>query len=201
VPRPQDFNIPTSDAAVICRIIKWLSQAAWFKGWFSHGSATPPGSPHGGGLRQLQSHQVGNGNATPPHGGEHRVSPQENALSGIVRVWDERTTTQNREPPEYIPARELACRFRSCLQSEPALINWRIPRKWVQQHYPLFLQAMNVKPVAYKDFAKELAGVMPRKRLEGWSGGKRLWTHRYYLVQDPSTNVVEIAAAKRERAG
>jgi hypothetical protein len=79
------------------------------------------------------------------------------------------------------------------LQSEPPLIGWRIPRGWVQKNYPLFLRALNADPVAYKDFAKEPANVMPRKRLEQWKNGKRLGTHRYYLVQNPATNVVPLA--------
>jgi hypothetical protein len=41
---------------------------------------------------------------------------------------------------------------------------------------------------------------MPRKRLEKWKGGKRMWTHRYYLIEDPAAAVVEIAAAERKRA-
>jgi hypothetical protein len=79
------------------------------------------------------------------------------------------------------------------LQSEPALVSWRISRQWVQQHYLLFCQALNVEPVPYKDFARELADVMPRKRLEQWKDGKRVGTHRYYLVQDPAANVVSLA--------
>jgi hypothetical protein len=65
----------------------------------------------------------------------------------------------------------------------------------VQASYPVFVRALSVEPVPYKDFAKELADVMPRKRLERWSGGKRLWTHRYYLV--PATNVVQIERARQ----
>ena len=79
------------------------------------------------------------------------------------------------------------------MQSEPDLIGWRIPREWVQANYPLFVHALNAEEVPYKDFAHELADVMPRKRLEKWKDGKRVWTHRYYLVQDPATNVVELA--------
>lgn len=108
-------------------------------------------------------------------------------------MWSEQTATDKRGPPEIVTARVLACRFRACLQSEPALIGWRIPRQWVQANYPVFVRALNVELVPYKDFAHELADVMPRKRLEGWSGGKRLWTHRYYLVEDPAQHVVEIA--------
>jgi hypothetical protein len=86
------------------------------------------------------------------------------------------------------------------LQSKSDLITWRIPRQWVQANYPLFVRALNVNPVPYEKFAKDLALAMPRKRLERWEGGKRLWSRRYYLVQDPAANVVEIAAVKRERA-
>ena len=67
----------------------------------------------------------------------------------------------------------------------------------MQANYPLFVRALNVKPVAYKDFAKELAEVMPRKRLEQWSGGKRQWTHRYYLVPDPADAVVDLAKLRK----
>jgi hypothetical protein len=77
--------------------------------------------------------------------------------------------------------------------SQVHFLNFRfIPRQWVQKNYPLFLQALNAEPVAYKDFAKALADVMPRKRLEQWKDGKRLGTHRYYLVQDPAINVVPL---------
>lgn len=117
-------------------------------------------------------------------------------MSEIVRVWKERATTVRGEPQDYISARELACLFRSCLQSEPDLVRWRIPRQWVQANYRLFLNAMNAEPVPYEKFACELAGVMPRKRLEQWKGGKRLWTHRYYLVPDPAASVVQLAVRR-----
>ena len=108
-------------------------------------------------------------------------------------MWEGRTTTVRSEPPDTISVRELACLFRSCLQSEPDLVRWRIPREWVQKNYRLFIDAMNAEPVPYEKFAHELSEVMPRKRLEKWKAGKRLWTHRYYLVEDPATSVVAIA--------
>jgi hypothetical protein len=157
----------------------------------------PPGAPHGGERTVSTTFPTPPGATEPPPCGAGRVSPQDSALSGIVRVWKERATTAQQATPATVPARVLACQFRSCLQSEPALVGWRIPRKWVQSNYPIFCRALNVAQVPYKDFANELAEVMPRKRLEKWSGGKRLWTHRYYLVQDPATSVVEIADHKR----
>jgi hypothetical protein len=63
----------------------------------------------------------------------------------------------------------------------------------VRANYPVFIDAHNVEPFPYKDFANELAEVMPRKRLEQWKGGKRLSTRRYYEVRDPATNMVTLA--------
>ena len=73
---------------------------------------------------------------------------------------------------------------------------------WVRSNYLLFCQAAEVRFVIappYKDFAKELALAMPRKRTWPWRGGKRLKPQTWYDVRDPSTNVVEIAAAERKR--
>src|SRR5262249_41114977 len=151
-------------AHVLRRFLAML--AAWF--------TSSPGAPHGG-------ETVPPGETEPPHGGEIHLSPQQIALSSIARVWKEQATTEIRNLSETVDARMLACRFRACLQSEPALIGWRIPCEWVQDTYPVFCAALNVELIPYKDFAKELAEVMPRKRLEHWEGGKRLGTHRYYL--------------------
>jgi hypothetical protein len=41
---------------------------------------------------------------------------------------------------------------------------------------------------------------MRRKRMEKWSGGKRLSTFTTYQVPDPSAVVVELAVEGRKRA-
>jgi hypothetical protein len=73
----------------------------------------------------------------------------------------------------------------------------------------LLCKALHVEwPPPYKDFARELAGdpgkgrpaLMPRKRGENWREGKRVGTATWYLVPDPAATVVDLAAAKRERA-
>jgi hypothetical protein len=90
----------------------------------------------------------------------------------------------------------LACQFRGCLQSESDLINWGVSTDWVQENYPLFCRALHAVPVPFKDFARELKGVMPKKRHARWKAGKRTGaTRRYYLVRGPATNVVDLAAA------
>lgn len=44
-------------------------------------------------------------------------------------------------------------------------------------------------PPPYKDFARELARVMTRKRIEQWHEGQRLRTATWYLVPRPSTEL------------
>ena len=90
-------------------------------------------------------------------------------------------------------ARELACRFRACLQSEPVLIGWGVTSYWVRSTYPRFCAALNVAPVRYETFAHELAEVMPRRRRYPWKGGKRLKPFFVYGILDPATSVVAIA--------
>jgi hypothetical protein len=127
-----------------------------------------------------------------------RVSPQENALSQIEQLWREQAATEKRELPARVDARVLACQFRSCLQSEPALIGWGVATSWVRETYPMFCEALHVVPVPFKDFARELKTVMPKRRKSLWEAGKRLRTRRFYQVRDPATNVVDLAAARRE---
>src|SRR5262245_60442000 len=46
------------------------------------------------------------------------ASPQETALSRIEDVWEQQATTKKCDSPTIASARELACQFRACLQSE-----------------------------------------------------------------------------------
>jgi len=56
------------------------------------------------------------------------------------------------------------------------------------------------EPPAYKDFAKKLAQLMPRKRRETWREGRRVDTGTWYTIPDPTASVVEFAGAQRKRA-
>ena len=56
-----------------------------------------------------------------------------------------------------------------------------------------------VVPPPYKDFAEQLALLVPRKRKEIWSKGKRIDTFTAYQIPDPAA-VIELAAVERKRA-
>lgn len=66
--------------------------------------------------------------------------------------------------------------------------------------YPRFCEAESaIAPPAWKDFACELKVVMPKKRINSREDGKRIGTQTFYLVPDPASAVVELAAAGRKR--
>ena len=96
---------------------------------------------------------------------------------------------------------DLACLFRNSLQAQPALIGMDLRQRWVRKVYPIFCEAVQVDwwPPPYKDFAHELAELMPRRRREIWSKGKRIETFTVYLVPNPEAAVVE-TVEKLERA-
>ena len=84
-----------------------------------------------------------------------------------------------------------------CLQGQRDLVGFWIDREWVKEHYPLFCRALVVVLRAYKDFAKQLAFLMPRERKEIWNEGRRIMNFTAYRVLDPDAAVVELAQQKR----
>jgi hypothetical protein len=73
--------------------------------------------------------------------------------------------------------KELAVEFRRCLQAQPDLIGMSIHSSWVRTAYPLLCRAQGlVWAPAYKDFAQQLALLMPRRRADIRQGGKRTHT-------------------------
>jgi hypothetical protein len=180
-------------ASMVEQVLRWISPSLQatlpmrllrrFQAWASAKSITAPGAVATVAARNI---------AAP--GAVARVSPQENALSRIEELWREQATTEKRRLPASVDARVLACQFRSCLQSEPALIGQGVSASWVQSTYPLFCRALHVVPLPFKDFASELKAMMPKKRKSRWKGGERVGvTRRYYLVSDPASNVVDLA--------
>jgi hypothetical protein len=153
------------------------------------------------------------GDVEPPHGDVRSVSPpnqappgdvkcstpQEKSLSRISELWKGQATTEKVGSPRVAGARELACLFRSSLQSETVLVGQSVLTDWVREHYPIFCRALHVAAVPFKDFAAELGEVMPKRRHSKWKAGRRLGTHRYYRVPDPTGAMVKLAA-KRRRA-
>lgn len=108
--------------------------------------------------------------------------------SGAQRPW-------RRSP------RDLAFQFMRGLQSHTVLVGMVIHRGWIQRCYEDFCEAQGVMwPPPYKDFARELARLMPRTRKEEWHEGERLRTATWYLVPEPATEVAELAQERRKSA-
>jgi hypothetical protein len=75
------------------------------------------------------------------------------------------------------------------------------PKNYPPGAYPTLCRAQGlVFPPPFKDFAKQLALLMPRTRKDIRQGGKRTHTATLYAVRDPAKSVVELAAVKRKRA-
>jgi hypothetical protein len=173
------------------------------------------------------AHNLGTQHRTRPHtvayqlGTQHRTSPRSMGKQHH-RVEMERFSVPSKllppsnraghEQPELhtvdkrvhteIP-RSWHALFRNSLQAEPALIGVDLHHKWVRKVYPIFCDAVRLDgwswPPPYKDFANELAKLMPRRRREIWSQGQRNGTFTVYLVPNPEAAVVE-TVEKLERA-
>ena len=132
----------------------------------------------------------------PPHCGDTAVHRPEDALSSIELAWQRAAELPRRREPLRSPE-DLALRFRQCMQSHPALVGMGIYATWTRRAYPIFCEAEGVDwPPPYKDFARALKEVMPKKRSDKLLEGKRA-TAIYYRVPDPSAAVVDLALEKK----
>jgi hypothetical protein len=114
------------------------------------------------------------------------------ALDGLVRSWV-------RAALKTASAKELALEFRRAMQAHTSLIGKWLRSEWIRRNYPSFCAALGVSdPPPYKDFAFELAKLMPRKRTwQRCAGGVDAYTA--YRVPDPADAVVVLADEKRKR--
>ena len=90
-----------------------------------------------------------------------RVDRAEEALAAAAHEW---SSTEACNQREGWSAMELARAFHRQLQAEPDLAGCVVHQVWVESNYPVFCRWLRVaSPPPYKDFARELAHVMPRK--------------------------------------
>jgi hypothetical protein len=148
--------------------------------------------------------QCGEVKSTPtPQCGVRKLSPQE-ALEALQEAWRQQAEASPSPDNAQLlrDARWLGGEFRRQLQAQPALIGFSVSSTWVRSNYPLFCRSLSTdwQPPAYTNFAKELAGLMPRRRRDEWRAGKRLGTSTFYDVLDQGEAVVELAGAQRKRA-
>jgi len=155
-----------------------------------------------------EPHTVGAQPEPSPQCGETKLTKLqrgENALRALEQTWRQ----QAEAPPSSESARhlddakKLAGEFRRQIQAQRDLLGLALSStRWVRPNYHLFCQSLGInwqtKP--YKDFARELAHLMPRKRREEWHAGKRLGTATFYGVPDPDEAVVALSNEMRKRA-
>ena len=109
-----------------------------------------------------------------------RQQRAEETLDALARTWAQLASTPQCGQAGSRDPVLLAREFRKCLQAQKALAGFRISSVWISEHYPSFTRAMNVlNPPPYKDFARELALEMRRRRKEYWHNGKRC-TQTFY---------------------
>ena len=148
-------------------------------------------------------HSVGNELEPSPQCGkrsrESKLQLAERALDELEQAWRQKAETAAPDDAWHGDgAKKLARKFRSQLQEHADLIGLGLTSRWIRQRYPLFCQSLGVHwPPPYKDFAKELADLMPRKRYETWRDGARIDTCTSYRIPDPAAAVVTLAGEHR----
>jgi hypothetical protein len=94
-----------------------------------------------------------------------------------------------RSAPQCVAAAALAVESVRELQRYPEMTIKSIRSGWIRSAYPLFCRAHGaIWPPPFKDFAKALGQLMPRKRVERWRRGRRQ-THTVYAMPE---NVVPL---------
>ena len=138
-----------------------------------------------------------------PHCGNSSIERADKTLQALHKVWKQAADAPHGGPlhPWRRSPQDLASVFLKHLQSQPSLIGFGIHRRWIQGCYRHFCEAEGVTwPPPYKDFARELARLMLRKRIEKWQDGQRLSTATYYCVQERFAAVAELDHKRRMSA-
>jgi hypothetical protein len=100
------------------------------------------------------------------------------ALAALERAWSD-TVALSRSTS----AKEIAGAFHSCLAMEPDVVGLCVRSEWVRAQYPIFCEWLRSdRAPPYKDFARELAFLMPRFRQETWQDNRRVGTYTLYFV-------------------
>ena len=148
--------------------------------------------------------QCGDAPVAPrPHSGDSPLERAVETLKALEASWIEAADAPHRGPlrPWRASPQELACLFLRGLQSHRSLMGVAIRGRWIQERYEDFCEGEGVTwPPPYKDFARELARIMTRRRIEEWHEGQRLGTATVYLVPVPATQVLDLAQEQRKRA-
>src|SRR5262249_47629819 len=103
----------------------------------------------------------------------------EMALTALEQAWRQRAEAPpSLENMRHLDdAKRLAGEFRRHVQAQHDLVGLALSSGWVRSNYARFCLFLGIEqPPPYKDFARELAHLMPRKRRWEWKAGKRVGT-------------------------
>src|SRR5215831_13893931 len=99
-----------------------------------------------------------------------RLQRAEKAMKALEQAWRQ----QAEAPPasengrRLDDAKRLAGEFRREIQGQRDLLGIALSSRWIRPNYPIFCRSLGIdmQPTPYKDFGRELAHLMPRKRRE-----------------------------------
>jgi hypothetical protein len=133
--------------------------------------------------KEPTGHSTGCGGTCPQCG---YVQAAEAAAERLLDEWGAARTL----PQCGVSAAALAADLYRELQCRPDLTIKPIRSGWIRHAYPLFCRSRGVMSAPpFKDFAKALGQLMPKKRVETWRRGRRQ-THTVYSMPG---NVVPIS--------
>ena len=113
-----------------------------------------------------------------PARGETKLERADAALAALARTWSNSTSIAR-----STGAKEIARAFHRCLAAEPDLVGLCVPSDWICAQYSVFCKWLGSdRAPPYRDFARELAFLMPRERQETWRDGRRVVTRTFYLI-------------------
>jgi hypothetical protein len=158
-------------------------------------SRAPQGGPHSGTDRRPCGPPCAGGapqgdppcGGHAPHGGPlgeaARLRLAEQSLIALAKAWPKAAKTYPADACRRTSVEELAVEFCRAVYAHPALIGMAISSAEVRKHYPLLCRAFDLTwPPPYKDFAKELALLLPRKRFDRRPReGERITCTRYVI--------------------
>ena len=132
-----------------------------------------------------------------PHCGKPKLARAQSVLAALAEGW--RRTAQSKRSLGDWNARDVAHEFWRYLREQDGLVGLRLPSRWIKERYPIFCKAQGLsKPPPFKDFARELKRVMPKKRPETWVDGRRRAVTTYTVM--PLKEAAGLVQAVREAA-
>jgi hypothetical protein len=181
----------------------------WSRSRRKSGASTPPartpqreadrprrGPPRGG--KPPRNGPQGESDAPPRvrQGETARIERASKSLAALDASWSKTAETCPADDRTRGSAKEIAVEFSRAICARPEMSGLNINCQWIKQHYPVFCRSLGlICPPPYKDFAKELARLLPRKRRNRRPKNGKRSTSTWYCIPHPTP-----VKGKRKRA-